>query len=212
MIPKILWQGWIGPKPPPDDVKRYCADMERMNPDFEYHFFGNEIMDTHGKDPYVRYMMERDEKFAFVMDRLRILVLRDNGGIWIDPDAKPVRPLSTLTIWDQDWDFITAHRSPYRSEVQVKRGVSVVDNTIMGSAKNGRVINRLLNLSDSRAPVRKGAEYGWEIMDCSGPDVCWLSPYEFYSMAPHPRAVVLHDDRNLATWIENRPMKFANAL
>lgn len=212
MIPKRIIQGWAGPYAAPEMVSQYADEMREMNKDFEYLWLGNDALEKYRKDPYVNHMVIRGEKWAFVMDRMRVLALREHGGVWIDPDAKPIRPLSTLTIWDQDWDFITAHRSPYRSEVQVKRGVSVVDNTIMGSAKNGRVINRLLNLSDSRAPVRKGAEYGWEIMDCSGPDVCWLSPYEFYSMAPHPRAVVLHDDRNLATWIENRPMKFANAL
>lgn len=210
-IPKIIWQGWCGPKPPPDEVEEYCAAMEKMNPDFEHHFFGNEMLQKYGNDPYLKYMIEREEKWAFVMDRLRILVLRDNGGIWIDPDAKPLRPLSKLKLWDDPhWDFLTAHRSPYRDRVQVKRGVAVVDDTVMGSAKNGRIINRLVSLHSSKKPVRMGAEYGWEIMDQSDGDVYWAKSAVFYSMdEKHPEALISHDAINLASWVENRPMEFA---
>jgi hypothetical protein len=209
MIPKVLHQGWIGPKPAPDEVKRYCGNMQRMNRDFDYHWFGNEILDQYGNDPYVKYMLTRGEKWAFVVDRIRVLLLKDHGGIWIDPDSEPVKPLNRLTFWGKPWDFVTAHRSPYRDAVQVKRGVAVVDNTVMASAKDGRMINRLYNLSNSIAPVRKGAEYGWEIMDQSGEDTLWLNPRVFYSTGPHPEAIVLHDSHNLGSWCEHRPMKFA---
>lgn len=196
---------------PPREVG-FCRDMKAMNKDFEYLWLDNAFLNRHAKDPYIYHMISRGEKWAFVMDRLRVLALKEHGGIWIDPDAMPVKPLNTLEVWKDDrWDFLTAHRSPYRSEVQVKRGVAVVDNSFMGSAKNGRMINHLVNLSDSKNPVRKGASYGWEIMEKSGPDVCWLSPHEFYSMGPHPKAIVRHDEHNLASWTENRPMKFANA-
>jgi hypothetical protein len=212
-IPRIIWQGWCGPNPAPEAVVGYCAEMKQMNPDFEYHFFGNEMLQKYGNDPYVKHMIATSAKWAFVMDRLRVLILRDHGGMWIDPDAKPVRPLNSIRVWDDDrWDFVTAHRSAYRPDVQIKRGVACVDNTFMGSAKNGRMIQRLVGLSDSRAPIRKGAEYGWEMMDWSGLDTAWLSPYEFYSLGPDHRAIVLHDDRNLATWTDHKPMKFANAL
>lgn len=211
MIPRTIIQGWIGPKKAPEQIERLCADMRRMNADFEYLWLDNAFLKANSKDPYISHMVNRGEKWAFVMDRLRVLALKEHGGIWIDPDAQPVKPLKTLDVWQETrWDFLTAHRSPYRSEVQVKRGVAVVDNTVMGSAKNGRMINRLVNLSHSNAPVRKGAEYGWEIMDQSGPDVCWLSPKEFYSMDKNPSAVILHDSINLASWTDSRPMKFVN--
>lgn len=211
MIERRILQGWAGPHQPPDMVVKFCAQMRVMNPEMEYLWLGNEYLKRHENDPYVRHMVSRGEPWAFVMDRLRVLALKEHGGIWIDPDAQPLRPLKDLPIWDKDWDFVTAHRSPYRAEVQVKRGVAVCDNTVMGSAKNGRMINRLVNLSDSRAPVRKGAAYGWEIMDQSGPDTCWLNSRAFYSMEKNPEAFILHDNQNLASWTTARPMKFANA-
>jgi hypothetical protein len=195
----------------PEKVAQFCKDMQAMNRDFEYLFLDNGFLNKHQRDPYVNHMVSRGEKMAFVMDRLRVLALKEHGGIWIDPDAQPLRPLKDLPIWDKDWDFMTSHRSPYRSEVQVKRGVAVCDNTVMGSAKNGRMVNRLVNLSDSRSPVRKGSSYGWEIMDASGPDTCWLSSKEFYSMEKNPHAFILHDAHNLASWCDARPMKFSNA-
>jgi hypothetical protein len=209
VIPTIIHQGWVGPTPPPDAILSFSKEMKRMNPEWDYRWFGNEIMEKYGNDPYVKYMVSRGEKWAFVMDRIRILLLKEHGGIWIDPDAKPVRPLMPVLTGHMDYDFISAFRSPYRPAVQVKRGVSLVDNTVMASRPNGRIINRLNNLWTSASPVRKGAEMGWEIMDRTGPDVLWLNPRIFYSEQPCPEAVILHDGINLASWTTNRPMQFA---
>lgn len=203
MIPKILHQGWVGPLEPPEMVKSFCADMRKMNPDFEYRWIDNDTLNRYAQDTYVKHMISRGEKWAFVMDRLRILALKEHGGIWIDPDSQPLRPLNVLDVWKDDrWDFLTAHRSPYHPPVQVKRGVAVVDNTVMGSAKNGRVINELFRLNDSRQPVRKGSEYGWHLMHIGGGDIFWEGADTFYSLTRTPKAVLLHDSHNLATWCD----------
>lgn len=208
-IPRKIIQGWVGPKPMSPELQEYTRDMKRMNPDFEYIFFGNEALEKYASDFYVKHMISREEKWAYVMDRLRLLYLREHGGIWIDTDSKPVKPLSTLTFWDRHWDFVTAHRSAYRDGVQVKRGVPVVDNTVMASIPNGRMVNKLLNLYDSRVPVRHGAHCGWEMIEHSDQDVFWAKPAIFYSMGPHPEAVILHDDRNLGSWSDRPILKFA---
>ncbi len=93
--------------------------------------------------------------------------------------------------------------------MQVKRGISVVDNTVMGSAKNGRVINELARLNTSKNPVVKGAGYGYWLMHHGGGDIFWEGADVFYSEVPHPKAVILHDGHNLASWCDTKPLRFA---
>lgn len=211
-VPRRIFQAWIGPDPIPEREKAWCEQMRKMNLDFEYHFFRNELLDQYGTDAYVRYMMTRGEKLAFVMDRIRLLLLRDyEGGIWIDPDSQPVKPLNRLKWWDAPHvDFVTAHRDPYRTGVSLYRGIALVDNTVMASAPHGRILNRLMNLYESRTPVRRGGEFGREIMRHSGMDVVWEDSDVFYALTERPESVLLHDAHNLASWTSEKPMQFAN--
>jgi hypothetical protein len=212
VIRKRLIQGWIGPKPMPEELAGYCAEMKRMNPEFEYHLFRNEIMERYGNDPYVKHMISRQLPWAFVVDRIRLLLLRDEGGIWIDPDAKPLKPLSTLPIWDRaDLDFCTGLRDPYRPGVALHRGVSFCDNTVLASASNGRIVNLILNGYSASRPVLNGHDAGCIAMTNTRDDVLFLGYKYFYALERHPESVLLHDGINLASWCVSKPLQFANA-
>lgn len=204
-----IWQGWIGPKPMPPELVGYCAEMRRMNPDFEHHVFGNEILERYGNDPYVKYMIDREVAWAFVVDRIRLLLLRDEGGIWIDPDAKPLKPLSTLPIWDRNLDFCAGLRDPLRPGVALHRGISLCDNTVLASAKNGRIANLILKGYTASKPVLNGHDAGCIAMANAREDVVLLGYKYFYGLHEHPESVILHDPINLASWCKHTPLKFA---
>ena len=83
-------------------------------------FFGhNEIMGRYGQDPYVRRLYAMKESLAFIADRLRLLVLRDEGGFWVDSDVDFQRPLSLLDkiCARPEVDFVTGVRNPWRPHV-----------------------------------------------------------------------------------------------
>lgn len=204
MIVKILHQAWCGPEPIPEREKGWCALMKKMNPDFDVRLYGNELLETYGQDPYIKEMMSRGTAWAFVMDRLRCLLLRDHGGIWLDPDCQPLRPLSRLNeLWSAPHvTFCHSIRPPDRQGVALSRGaVAFADNTFLASAPNSRVIQRVLELWKPSHPVINGGTIGKHIFKYHDLDVVCLRPNYFYSMTNEPDALVLHDPHNLGTWV-----------
>ena len=203
MIPRRLFQGWVGPKPMPDRERQWCAQMKQMNPGWDHHVFGNEILETYGRDPYVKALQHLEKPKAFIVDRLRMLLLRDQGGIWLDPDCQPVRPLDTLAnVWDGPATFVAGFRSPDRPDVALHRGVTLLDNTFLASAPNSRMCQRILSLWRPQNVVVDGHAVGVEIMRNCHSDVVLLNHRYFYSTQNLPETIVLHDSHNLASWCE----------
>lgn len=209
MIPRRIIQGWIGPKPMPERETAWCAEMKRMNPDFEYQCFGNEILEKYGRDTYVAGLMQKGEAMAFVVDRIRALLLRDEGGIWLDPDCQPIRPLNRLNhIWnDPKLTFVSSFRHPLREGVALHRGVTLVDNTFMASAPNSRIIQRILEAWKPERPLVNGHDVGVQIMTYTDHDTAWLHHQYFYDLRETPNTIVLHDCHNSGTWVEQQKAK-----
>lgn len=203
MIPKILHQAWVGPKPIPEREKAWCEEMKRMNFGWDVRFYGNEALSTYGMDPYIRALQHLQKPWAFIADRLRMLLLRDYGGLWLDPDCQPIKPLDSLSeIWNSRTTFVAGFRSPRRHEVALHRGVTLVDNTFLASAPNSRMCQRILSLWRPQNVVVDGHAVGVEIIDNKSWDDTLLSHHAFYSMRLTPEVVCLHDPHNLASWVQ----------
>lgn len=182
--------------------------MKKMNPDFDVRLYGNELLDRYADDPYVKLLISMQEPWAFVLDRIRCLLLRDEGGIWLDPDCQPVRPLSRLNhVWDGHFTFAHGFRSPYRKDVALHRGVTLLDDTFLASAKDSRVINRVLEAWSQQRPVVDGHGIGCQIMQYTDADVCALNYRYFYAVEAEPETLVLHDKGNLGSWVEQQKAK-----
>lgn len=203
MIPRILHQIWIGPQSMPANCVEWCAHTKGLNRGYQYHLHGNELLERYKADPYVRALVDRSEKWAFIADRLRVLVLRDEGGIYVDADAMPVRPFDTLSrILDNPrTDFVTGLRSPYRKMVALHRGVSLVDNTVMMSAKGGRMISRLSSLWKPGKEKQTGYDMGIEVLTNADESTVLLNWRYFYAEESHAETIFLHDTVNLGSWI-----------
>ena len=210
MIQRRTFQIWLG-KDMPKDITQRVLGMERMNRDMEYRLYRDEIFHTYGDDPYVRHMVESQEKTAFIVDRLRVLLLRDVGGLYVDADAVARKPWSSMPFWNYPHiDFVAGMRSPHRPGVALHRGIAFVDNTVMGSAKNGRMVNRLCGLYTSESKRQTGHSIGIEIHSSADETTALYSYKYFYSQSIHPETVVEHDGCNLGSWIAN-PTQFAIA-
>ena len=89
-IPKIIHQLWLGDNEMPEHCKKFVEEMKEMNPDYEHHLWGNEVFEEKYKDDkYLQNYTKEPElyKWAFICDRIRLLLLRDHGGIYVDVDA-----------------------------------------------------------------------------------------------------------------------------
>jgi len=201
-IPRQLFQAWVGPLPIPDRERAWCERMRGMNPSWKVTLFGNELLERYGQDPYLKALIERKEPWAFCCDRLRVLLLRDNGGgVWLDPDCEPKKPLDTIPIWDAPHiQFAVGMRSPHRKEVALYRGVALVDNHFLASAPNSIMLRRLEALWTPSAPVVTGHRCGIAILDNLDYNICVLGHKYFCAEQLFPETVVLHDSHNLSSW------------
>jgi mannosyltransferase OCH1-like enzyme len=96
MIPKIIHCCWFGGKPLPNDVKNYINSWKKYNPDFEIKIWNEQNFDVRS----VRYTREAYEcrKWAFITDYVRLKVLYDYGGIYMDTDVEAIKPFGDMLL------------------------------------------------------------------------------------------------------------------
>ncbi len=94
MIPKKIHYCWFGGKPLPklaidciESWKKYCPDYEIIRWD--------ETNYDISKNAYVKEAYEA-KKYAFVTDVVRLEVLVNEGGIYMDTDVEVLKPLDNL--------------------------------------------------------------------------------------------------------------------
>lgn len=94
MIPHIIHCCWFGGKPLPKDVLKNMESWKRNNPGFEIKIWSEKNFDYRTN----RYTREAYEckKWAFVTDYVRLKVLYDFGGIYMDTDVEAVRPFGEM--------------------------------------------------------------------------------------------------------------------
>lgn len=207
MIQRNISQIWCGPSPIPERERVWCAQMAKMNSTWKHTLHGNELFDRFGNDPYIKAMLGKGEKWAFVIDRLRILLLRDEGGVYVDADAEPVKPLDSLPVWDMPHvDFVAGLRSPSRKDVALHRAVPIVDNTFLASAQGGRVVQHIEALWTPTAITGEnhainGHRVGIAILEHASYDTVLLNFRYIYCETKYPESIILHDSHNLGSWL-----------
>lgn len=95
MIPKIIHYCWFGGADMPDLNKKCVESWYRLCPDFEIvrHDDENTCLDM--SIDYVATMV-RMKKYAFLTDYLRLAIIKEFGGIYLDADVELIKPISGL--------------------------------------------------------------------------------------------------------------------
>lgn len=206
-IPYLCHQIWVGPSPIPPREAEWSKRWASLNPTWIHKVHGNEIYERFGNDPYVKYMVAKGEKIAFITDRLRVLLLQDEGGVYVDMDAEPLRPLSAEPFWAYPHvDFVGALRSPHRTDVALNRAIPIVDNTFMASRPQGRMIAHIASLwtpSQVTGPLHaiNGHRTGIAILEHADHTMVLLNHRYALSMQQFPESFFLHDSHNLGSWV-----------
>lgn len=86
MIPKIIHYCWFGRNPKPEIIEKCIASWRKYCPDWEIREWNEDNFDI----TTVPYMKEAYEakKWAFVSDVVRLLVVNQFGGIYLDTDVE----------------------------------------------------------------------------------------------------------------------------
>lgn len=93
MIPKIIHQIWLGPKPSPSDLMNHWI---RMNPSFRY------ILWTEANLPTIKNIeqFKAAKGWNIKSDILRYELLYHYGGFFIDADSYALKPITDLLEFD----------------------------------------------------------------------------------------------------------------
>ena len=94
MIPKVIHYCWFGEKKLPEDAKRCIKSWKKKCPDFSIVEWNESNFDVNCH-PFVKAAYEA-KAWAFVTDYVRLKVIYENGGIYLDTDVRVLKDFSPL--------------------------------------------------------------------------------------------------------------------
>lgn len=109
MIPKVIHYCWFGGKRKPKLIRDCIKSWKLHMPDYEIVEWNEKNSDF--ASPFVREAYKL-KKWAFVADFIRLKVLCENGGIYLDTDMMVIKPFDDLLFNEcffgaEDIDFIS---------------------------------------------------------------------------------------------------------
>jgi len=120
MIPKIIYQAWIGEVDPPPAIAAYMKTVVDRHPDWEYILIKNGDLDDIYKElpdnakRIYDFHMERKE-WGLVLDPIRWYLPYKTGGIFMDTDIKiyPGKSFNELPL-EKNLIFVNSFSSTIR--------------------------------------------------------------------------------------------------
>lgn len=94
MIPKIIHYCWFGGKALSDDALRFIDSWKRFCPDYTFVCWDESNFDI-TSNLYCQQAYEA-KKWAFVTDYVRLKVLYDYGGVYMDTDVEMKKDITPL--------------------------------------------------------------------------------------------------------------------
>ena len=95
-IPKKIHYCWFGRGQMPELAIKCLASWKKNLPDYEVIEWNEDNFDINSN----RYVKEAYEskKYAFVTDYVRLYVLYNHGGIYMDTDVEVLKPLDVFLV------------------------------------------------------------------------------------------------------------------
>ena len=197
-IPKIIHQIWIGTSKMPDWCKKLTDETREIHEKlgWEYKFWGNEVLDLYKDDKFLTNYLKDPElyKWAFINDRIRVLLLRDYGGVYIDVDCEIIKPL------DYCLNKLNSNISFFCGARRHKRAKAIFENHVFGATKNSRILKAILTSYKSIYWANGGAMHSDVILENIDTDVAVFNYKHFIDTETTDETVVLHEKENLGSW------------
>ena len=194
-IPKKIHQIWIGPRVLPEKYVEMTANMEAMHPDWEYKLWTHDEIfnDRYADDIYLQaYIKEPDTfRWAFIADRIKLLLLRDFGGVYVDVDAKYMKSFDVVMDKLEERHTFFAGMKTY--DVQS----SLIECAVYGAAPNSRLINLCLDFYQDTRWAHGCMDFSNVIVHHLEDDALLLSSKYFYSFQEYEETIVLHEPEDI---------------
>ena len=95
MIPKTIHYCWFGRNPKPELAEKCIRSWKKYCPDYEIIEWNEDNFDISAAPLYVRQAYDA-KKWGFVPDYIRLWLVYNYGGIYLDTDVEIIRPLDDL--------------------------------------------------------------------------------------------------------------------
>lgn len=102
-IPRIIHYCWFGMSEKPEIVKKCIQSWKNILTDYEIIEWNEDNFDINS-NKYVKEAYE-NKKYAFVSDYVRVKVLYDMGGIYLDTDVEVYKSLDKFLEEESFWGF-----------------------------------------------------------------------------------------------------------
>lgn len=102
-IPKIIHYCWFGGGAIPQKLSQYIVNWKKLAPDYQVLKWSEENIELRTMPIYVQQAFER-KKYAFVSDYIRLKVLYEFGGIYLDTDVEIRKKLDAVL---DKYEFVT---------------------------------------------------------------------------------------------------------
>jgi hypothetical protein len=194
-IPKKIHQIWIGPKVFPEKYVEMTANMKAMHPDWEYKLWSHDEIfnDLYADDIYLQAYIKEPEtfKWAFITDRIKLLLLKDFGGVYIDVDAKYVKSFDIVMDKLEEKHTFFAGMKTY--DVQY----SLIECAVYGAAPNSRLINLCLDFYQDTRWAHGCMDFSNVVIQNLEDDALLLNSKYFYSFEEFEQTIVLHEPEDI---------------
>lgn len=137
-IEKKIHYCWLGGNEKSELVIRCIRSWEKYAPDYEIIEWNEKNFNFENSNQYVREAMQ-NEKWAFVTDYMRLSILYNEGGIYLDTDVELRKPLDDLL---NNKSFIGVE------------SLNTICTAVIGSQRKVIWIEKLLEKYDGRVFVK----------------------------------------------------------
>lgn len=133
MIPKLIHYVWLGGEKN-NIAKRAIQTWKRRAPEYQLIEWSEENIPANS-NPFLKKALQ-DHNYAFASDYIRLLVLANNGGIYLDTDmfllSSPTKIIENrdlvFGIQDEDIIFSSAFIAASKNNPFVKKALSLYDS------------------------------------------------------------------------------------
>jgi mannosyltransferase OCH1-like enzyme len=96
-VNKIIHQIWVGPEPIPLRERYFIRDIKLKNPNWEYMFWtDSNLPELPNNIKEIYNIFGKDKQYAFQADILRLYVIKEYGGLYVDVDFQPLNSFDGL--------------------------------------------------------------------------------------------------------------------
>lgn len=133
MIPKIIHYCWFGGNKMPNDFQKYINTWKKYCPDYEIKCWDESNFDIESN----KFVSEayKTKNWAFVSDYVRLKVVYEYGGIYLDTDVELLRNFDELLKNDL---FLPIQQN----------GCYINNGLCFGAKKHNKIVKELLNEYD----------------------------------------------------------------